>query len=329
MPLVDTEGSEGDAGADLPDANRVGTEGEEMSSPPGVCPFCSRSALQQNTPIGRMIDCESCGSYEVTNSAEPEISNLERDLREKIGFWTRDQNDLGEKPRVTSYTIDRQKSIPSKSVMERAERLLKFGISEQKDLGRVFDFRSNRAVGATHSRNQDDVHALAHLLHCKGWLHAGYVNGAAQITAEGFIHASGANASNSIIGFIAMWFDKSMNAARLDGLEPAISGAGYTPIVVSGVEHINKIDDEIVAQIRKSKFLVADFTGHRGGVYFEAGFAMGLGLPVFWTCQQSDLANLHFDIRQYNCIDWTDVEDLRTRLRRRIEAVIGSGPVRA
>jgi hypothetical protein len=53
---------------------------------------------------------------------------------------------------------------------------------------------------------------------------------------------------------------------------------------------------------------------------------MGLGLPVFWTCQDDDLANLHFDIRQYNCINWTNATDLSVRLRRRIEAVIGVGP---
>jgi len=98
---------------------------------------------------------------------------------------------------------------------------------------------------------------------------------------------------------------------------------------VSGVEHINKIDDEIISQIRRSKFLVADFTGHRGGVYFEAGFAMGLGISVFWTCRQDDIKNLHFDIRQYNSIDWTDPADIAARLRRRIEAVIGPGPIKS
>jgi hypothetical protein len=46
--------------------------------------------------------------------------------------------------------------------------------------------------------------------------------------------------------------------------------------------HLNKVDDEIIAEIRRSRFLVADFTCEpgkvRGGVYFEAGFAMGLNM---------------------------------------------------
>jgi hypothetical protein len=72
-----------------------------------------------------------------------------------------------------------------------------------------------------------------------------------------------------------------------------------------GDEHINKIGDEIISQIRRSKFLIADFTGHRGGVYFEAGLAMGLGLLVFWTCRRDDLDKLHFDIRsEVQCPLW-------------------------
>lgn len=77
-----------------------------------------------------------------------------------------------------------------------------------------------------------------------------------------------------------------------------------------------------VLQIRRSKFLVADFTVQRGGVYFEAGFAYGLGIPVIWSCKKTDLVNLHFDIRQYNFIDWKTPEELCERLCTRILATI-------
>ena len=87
-------------------------------------------------------------------------------------------------------------------------------------------------------------------------------------------------------------------------------------------QHINKIDDEIIAEIRNSKFLIADFTGNRGGVYYEAGFAYGLGIPVIWTCKKEDISELHFDTRQYNHITWTNSEDLYIQLVNRIKATI-------
>jgi hypothetical protein len=49
--------------------------------------------------------------------------------------------------------------------------------------------------------------------------------------------------------------------------------------------------------------MVADFTGHRGGVYFEAGDGLGLGIPAIWTCRYDELKKSHFDMRQFNYIN--------------------------
>lgn len=79
--------------------------------------------------------------------------------------------------------------------------------------------------------------------------------------------------------------------------------------------------------------MVADFTCEkekvRGGVYFEAGFAMGLGIPVIWTVEKGSLGDVHFDTRQYNHIVWDTPETLRNMLKARIGAVIGDGPLKA
>lgn len=127
-------------------------------------------------------------------------------------------------------------------------------------------------------------------------------------------------------GFVAMWFEKELEPAYENGLQVGILNAGYDPVRVDRVEHVNRIDDEIIAHIRTASFVVADFTGHRGGVYFEAGYALGFDLPVIWSCRNDDMANLHFDIRQYNCIGWQTPEELAERLQRRIEATVGKGP---
>ena len=115
------------------------------------------------------------------------------------------------------------------------------------------------------------------------------------------------------------------------GLMQGISIGGRSEVLPQGYVAANEltrrvINDEMIAQIRAASFVVADFTGHRGGVYFEAGFALGLDLPVIWTCRKDHMKDLHFDIRQYNTIDWEDSEDLATRLQHRIEATVGKGP---
>jgi hypothetical protein len=126
--------------------------------------------------------------------------------------------------------------------------------------------------------------------------------------------------------FVAMWFDPPLTLAYTDGIKPAIEDdCGYRPVRVD-LEDTNNDDivDEILAQIRGSRFVVADVTGHREGVYFEAGFAKGLGIPVIWTCRQKDFRDRRaFDTEHYNHILWSEPGDLRTKLANRIKASIG------
>lgn len=139
------------------------------------------------------------------------------------------------------------------------------------------------------------------------------------------VQQSGADSPN---GFIAMWFDPAQNPTS-DAIKSAIAASGYRPIRIDEVEHVNRIDDEILAKIRQSRFLVSDFTGQRHGVYFEAGFMLGLGRTVIWTCSKSDFDNVHFDTRQYNTIVYENLAELKTKLQFRIEAILGKGPFKA
>jgi hypothetical protein len=74
--------------------------------------------------------------------------------------------------------------------------------------------------------------------------------------------------------------------------------------------------------------LVADFTGARTGVFFEAGIGVGLDIPVVFTCRADRSAELeeHFDTRQYNHLLWKDPSDLHDKLRLRIEATVTARP---
>jgi hypothetical protein len=122
--------------------------------------------------------------------------------------------------------------------------------------------------------------------------------------------------------FVAMWFTSETEAYFLEGIRPAVESDGTACVRIDRKEHNNKICDEIVLEIRRSKFVVADFTGNRGGVYFEAGLAYGLGLPVIWTVREDYLTQVHFDTRQYNHIIYSSKSELRERLTHRIQATI-------
>ena len=134
-------------------------------------------------------------------------------------------------------------------------------------------------------------------------------------------------AVSSTSAFVAMWFGSEMSDVYDNAIHPAIGANGFEAIRVDRTEHNDKIDDRIVAEIRRSRFLVADFScgedGARGGVYYEAGFASGLGKPVIYTVREADLLRVHFDTRQFNHVVWKDTQHLRAALELRIAATIG------
>jgi len=130
--------------------------------------------------------------------------------------------------------------------------------------------------------------------------------------------------------FVAMWFSPGMDSVYTNGIKPAVEEAGYKCVRIDKTEHSDKICDKIIAEIRRSDFIIADFTGNRGGVYYEAGFAHGLNMPVIWLGKSSYFWNsdgtkneeIHFDIRQYNFIFYKTIPELKERLSNRINAII-------
>jgi len=122
--------------------------------------------------------------------------------------------------------------------------------------------------------------------------------------------------------FIAMNFDSVLKPVFDDAIYPACEECGFKAIRIDKEEHNEKICDKIIAGIKESKFLIADFTGQKQGVYFEAGYAYGLSIPVIWTCRRGEETELHFDTRQYNHIIWDDVDAFKIQLIDRIKATI-------
>ena len=274
--------------------------------------------------------CPRCGEFMLSGTAGTLLSGeIAPAIRAKVSGWVHDQNRDDTIPMITSNVLKQVSARTLPTVMERAERLLTEALRGQTRLGQTFHLDNARLEAATYSQDFDELEFLLKLLSSKGWMretgHNGHI---CEVLPDGYIIADELDrqTARSSRGFVAMWFDKELESAYEDGFQIGILNAGYDPVRVDRVEHINRIDDEIIVFIKNASFVVADFTGHRGGVYFEAGFALGMGLPVIWCCRKDQFADLHFDIRQYNCINWNTPNELAVRLQSRIEATVGKGP---
>jgi nucleoside 2-deoxyribosyltransferase len=318
----------------------------------GTCPVClTNGATLKNEGGGPKVVCMRCGKFQVFEFPFQMLEKVSPSQRAKISGWVRDNQGC----QISSADLERLLDLPSLSVGQKAERLMLFLAGRFSKPGAFIDlglFFSLERIDSESQASDAEGRAVGPELLAVAWAEdnaellylveeylqneLGYLERNAKeyhrITPKGWaaIDALRKASPESRIGFIAMWFDHSVDPAHL-AIEAGIRSAGYEPLRIDRKEHNNKIDDEIVAGIRRSKFLVADFTGQRGGVYFEAGLAMGLGLPVVWLCRKDEVSQIHFDTRQYNCILWEPdkLADLSKALQNRIEATIGRGPLTA
>ena len=276
------------------------------------------------------------GRFEVGTSAEAALLYLQPRERARFRTLFLELEAAGQRPRaITTEMVEQAIARAPLSTIERAERLLRFLHDETVQIGQTLEFGHDdlRPLMLTESTNASEIMFLLDFLEQQGLVASDPTFGTHRIslTVPGFAHiAEQFTVSDSSQAFVAMWFHDSMNDLYGDGIAPGIMDANFEPLRVDRQPTLHRIDDQIIAEIRRSRFMVADFTNDgqsaRGSVYYEAGFAHGLGIPVIFTCRQDQIEKLHFDTRQHLHIGWTEPSDLREPLRYRIEAVIGRGP---
>ena len=293
------------------------------------------------------------GGYIIDSTLEiGRMYSLELSEKARLTTWLIDQRAKGnEFPEITKQVIDDVVRRRPMQAHERAERLLQFIGSRTQTVGSPYDIRGEIEDGVyawSESTTVEEIGFLIHYLVNRGWIDASERVGRRMIgaydvpvvfsvTVDGYSHIGEQFASvDSSQAFVAMWMNdemdeayEEMNEAYNDGIALGIRDSGYKPFRIDKKEYIDRIDDHIIAEIKRSKFLVADFShgddGVRGSVYYEAGFAHGLNIPVIFVCRKGSA--LHFDTNHFNHIFWTGPEELRKRLRDRILHVIGEGPL--
>ncbi len=147
-----------------------------------------------------------------------------------------------------------------------------------------------------------------------------------QITLKGLEHAMKLQdeGSNSIICFVAMSFHEEDEWIYEEAIKPACDATGFEAKRMDKIHMDNEqtINDGMIALMKKCKFCIADFTGQRGNVYFEAGYVLGSRKKVIYTCHEKDFVNRHFDTAHFPHIKYDSAASLKEQLIAKIEAWI-------
>ena len=254
------------------------------------------------------------GDYLISADAIEALMALEEEMKARLTYRLIKARQQGiEFPEVDHSLVEEVRVADTTEVHKRAAQLLGYVAAKTSTIGqhvRIYPDDAG-ALAWSESTGPGEITYLLEYLAERKWVDVWSSGPDYRITVDGFTHHEAQRTfQESSQAFVAMWFDSSMDDVYTEGIRPAIEESGYEALRIDYTEHINKIDDEVIKEIRKSRFVVADFTsgdcGARGNVYFEAGFARGLDIPVIWTCQGNQVNDAHFDTRQFNHIAWND-----------------------
>ena len=96
--------------------------------------------------------------------------------------------------------------------------------------------------------------------------------------------------------FVAMMFSEDLTEIYENGYKKVIQSLNYAAMRIDEKEYVGSIINEITSEIANSVALIADLTGNRGGVYYEAGIARGLTMcnhpiKLILTCNRGFFNN--------------------------------------
>lgn len=299
-----------------------------------TCPICTSEKVKSPNPggFGKLVyECEICGEFCISRELADDLPTMKTNPR-LISAWIRSQNEINNKiPFVNSELVENLTKYPQNISTLGKQLLLLRAIERRTDYpGKEILLLADRDYPLAYANNDKEMIFLSKSLEQRGFitlnkerLELGIIQTTITSTGWEYLDSQANKPTFSNQAFVAMSFDKSLESAWEEGIKLAIEEAGYKAYRIDKEHHIDRIDAKIISDIKDSLFVVADVTHQKQGVYFEAGFAIGLNRPVIWCVKKDELDNVHFDTRQYNHIVWETPEQLKEQLYYRICAVIG------
>jgi len=308
----------------------------EMNTTPVACPLCENESaeLSKRGADDWSCKCQVCGTYRISDDATSELCRgPNSDLSGVVRLWSETKRPVN----ITTATYhDLRSTAPAANdVPAKLRYFLRHIARKSKHPGDAVELKRVTDYPVCFGANPDE---LSYFVRCAEDLKFVSDHGETQdsfslkLTPKGWEEAQHLPTLESTDAFVAMSFANDsapLKQAWEQAIMPALEeDAGYKAVRIDQEHYLGDIVFEIIARIKDSRFVVADVTQHRNGVYFEGGYAMGMGLPVIWMCHEPDLQKTHFDTSHLNHIVWSDPADLRKNLANRILATIGRGPLK-
>ena len=292
------------------------------------CPLCKAEFNMSTSGEGPSFHayCPICGGYYGSLFLMTSLPTLTDEQKRLLSGYIANNSSLTTSVEITREMLDDIENflMPYKEILmdERMDLIISYVAENTKQFGNPVQLEPH--FRRFYFRNEAELAKFVQWMEKMGFVETHALPCNAILEPEGMrrYEALKNKPINSKQVFVAMDFTRIPKSVYTNAIEKACEDCGYKAFRVDMKPHNEYIMNKVIAEIKKSKFVIADFTYNNSGAYFEAGFARGLGREVISTCDEKEKDNLHFDIKQINHIFYKDEKDYREKLVDWINATI-------
>ncbi len=285
------------------------------------CPICGSKLTTPSSTIGMLdayrYDCPNCGPYELTGTADhlivPSLAGAPA-KRPIVSHHVRRWSTGSEVPRLD---WDQCKNLLERgelpTVHEQSENLIRFIGDSTTDPGKGHTFKASSALATVGALSPESIAfclsglAEEDLVKVRSRTLDGESTVVLTFHGWGRYEELRRGKTSGTKAFMAMAFgDGVLNSLLNDHFRSAVAQTGFHLTRLDDAPKAGNIDNRMLAEIRSSRFLIADLTHDNSGAYWEAGFAEGLGKPVIYTCSNEVFSDkgTHFDTNHHQTVLW-------------------------
>jgi hypothetical protein len=121
--------------------------------------------------------------------------------------------------------------------------------------------------------------------------------------------------------FIAMPMDPEDHTFVdvLDAVKEAARRCGLNAERIDEPQSNERITDRILESIQRAEYVFVDLTNSRPNVFFEAGYAHGIGkIPIYFARQGT---RIEFDLKDYPVLFFRNLKELKGSIEKRIKGL--------
>ena len=290
------------------------------------CLFCNEIVITK--PEGdydRFIGC-SCspgGFYSLLKESYDSINSLpyqnKRDMLHLISAYIRELTDCDETVALSANDLESITNSPKipLTIEDKGNRLLQYLYRHSEGPGETVVIHPlAESYNLTYSPNQQElVYIIDMLINKKLLIREGRNF---MLTEKGWREAAASAGGKKLKPcFVLISDDEVIRTEWLEKLFPKIEQCGYLPRLLTHTKtyHQDKYSLELLTE---SKLIIADLTGQSPEVYFAAGYAYGLDIPVIWTVNSSEANKLYVQINEIRPIVWGTTEELAVILQQKL-----------